>query len=68
MADFTFAHREEGFDKHIEQSIRGYSDLIQDVISLSRHFIEDNTNVVDIGCSTGKPSAISRPIYFVLLQ
>ena len=54
MADFTFAHREEGFDKHIEQSIRGYSDLIQDVISLSRHFIEDNTNVVDIGCSTGK--------------
>ena len=54
MADFTFAHREEGFDKHIEQSIRGYSDLIQDVISLSRYFIEDNTNVVDIGCSTGK--------------
>ena len=54
MADFTFAHRKEGFDKHIEQSIRGYSDLIQDVISLSRHFIEDNTNVVDIGCSTGK--------------
>ena len=54
MVDFTIAHREEGFDKHIEQSIRGYSDLIQDVISLSRHFIEDNTNVVDIGCSTGK--------------
>ena len=28
MADFTFAHREEGFDNHIEQSIRGYSDLM----------------------------------------
>ena len=54
MADFTFAHRKEGFDKHIEQSIRGYSDLMQDVISLSRYFIEDNTNEVDIGCSTGK--------------
>ncbi len=36
MADFTFAHRKEGFDKHIEQSIRGYSDLMQDVISLSK--------------------------------
>ena len=54
MADFTFAHREEGFDTHIEQSIRGYGHLISDVVSLSRHFVEDDTNVVDIGCSTGK--------------
>ena len=54
MADFTFAHREEGFDEHIEQSIRGYSNLLEDVISLSRYFVEDNTNVYDIGCSTGK--------------
>ena len=43
MADFTFAHREEGFDNHIEKSIRGYSDLMNDVISLSRYFVEDNT-------------------------
>ena len=54
MADFTFAHREEGFDEHIEKSIRGYSSLMEDVISLSRYFVEDNTNIVDIGCSTGK--------------
>ena len=54
MADFTFAHREEGFDEHIEKSIRGYSQLMDDVISLSRYFVEDDTNVVDIGCSTGK--------------
>ena len=54
MADFTFAHREEGFDVHINNSIRGYSDLLQDTISLSRYFIEDNTIVLDIGCSTGK--------------
>ena len=40
MADFTFAHREEGFDEHINNSIRGYSDLLQDTISLSRYFIE----------------------------
>ena len=57
MADFTFAHREEGFDEHIEQSIRGYSNLLEDVISLSRYFVEDNTNVYDIGCSTGKLTA-----------
>jgi len=54
MADFTFAHREEGFDEHIKWSIRGYSDLLDDVISFSRYFVENDTNVVDIGCSTGK--------------
>ena len=53
-SDFTFAHREEGFDEHIEKSIRGYSQLMDDVISLSRYFVENETNVVDIGCSTGK--------------
>ena len=54
MADFTFAHRQEGFDEHINWSIRGYSDLLNDVISFSRYFVEDDTTVVDIGCSTGK--------------
>ena len=54
MADFTFAHREEGFDEHIEQSIRGYGNLLVDVVSLSRYFVENDTNVYDIGCSTGK--------------
>ena len=53
MNDFTFAHRQEGFDEHINSSIRGYSGLLQDVVSLSRYFVENNTNVVDIGCSTG---------------
>ena len=54
MADFTFAHRQEGFDEHINWSIRGYSDLLNDVISFSRYFVENDTTVVDIGCSTGK--------------
>ena len=57
MADFTFAHRQEGFDEHIDWSIRGYSDLLDDVVSLSRYFVEADTNVVDIGCSTGKLTA-----------
>lgn len=51
---FTFATAEEGFDNHIENSVRGYSNLWNDILKLSRYFVEDGTNVVDIGCSTGK--------------
>ena len=51
---FTFAQRPEGFDKHIDLSIRRYSDLWNDVIKISEYFIEDDTWVYDIGCSTGK--------------
>ena len=51
---FTFAQRSEGFDTHIDLSIRGYSNLIDDVLKFSEYFVEDDTNVVDIGCSTGK--------------
>ena len=53
MADFTFAHREEGFDEHIEKSIRGYGHLLEDIVGLSRYFVENDTNVYDLGCSTG---------------
>jgi tRNA (cmo5U34)-methyltransferase len=55
--DFTFAHREEGFDNHIEMSIRGYNNLHDDVVNLSRYFVENETWVVDIGSSTGKTIA-----------
>jgi tRNA (cmo5U34)-methyltransferase len=41
------------FESHIRASIRGYDDLVNDVVSISSFFIEDNTNVYDIGCSTG---------------
>ena len=51
---FTFATREEGFDTHIDTSIRGYGDLWQDVVDISQYFVENNTSVVDVGCSTGK--------------
>jgi tRNA (cmo5U34)-methyltransferase len=54
MTDFTFAHRDEGFDNHIDSSIRGYSNLLEDIIAMSRYFVENDTEVVDIGCSTGK--------------
>jgi tRNA (cmo5U34)-methyltransferase len=51
---FTFAQRSEGFDTHIDLSIRGYSNLIDDELKLSEYFVEDDTHVIDIGCSTGK--------------
>ena len=55
MAKFTFATTEkEGFDNHILHSIRGYEHLWDDVLKFSKYFVEDDTNVVDIGCSTGK--------------
>ena len=54
MADFTFAHRKEGFDAHIDASIRHYSSLHDDIVAMSRYFVENDTSVVDIGCSTGK--------------
>lgn len=54
MTKFTFAQREEGFDTHIEKSIRGYSNLWNDVLKISEYFVEDNSRVVDIGCSSGK--------------
>lgn len=57
MNDFTFAHREEGFDNHIDSSIRHYSTLHDDIVKMSKYFVEDGTNVVDIGCSTGKTLA-----------
>ena len=54
MTKFTFAQREEGFDNHIEHSIRGYTNLWNDVLKYSEYFVEDYTNIVDVGCSTGK--------------
>jgi len=54
MSKFTFATNLEGFDNHICNSIRGYDCLWNDVLKFSEYFVEDNTNVVDIGCSSGK--------------
>lgn len=54
MAKFTFATSEEGFDNHIDQSVRGYSNLWSDILKFSEYFVEDGCSVIDIGCSTGK--------------
>jgi len=51
--EFSFA-TVKNFDEHINNSIRGYSDLIADVENLAEYFIRPNSEVIDIGCSTGK--------------
>lgn len=51
---FSFAKATEGFDQHIRNSIRDYDNLTKDIITFANYFIEDNTNVYDLGCSTGK--------------
>ena len=51
--DFSFSNFSSHFDEHINHSIRGYSDLRRDVVSISKYFIEDKTNVLDLGCSQG---------------
>lgn len=53
MNEFSFATVEK-FDDHINDSVRGYSNLIDDVIHMSQYFLEPNTRMIDIGCSTGK--------------
>ena len=51
--EFSFSNYAENFDDHIGNSIRGYSDLRSDVVSLSKYFVENDTTVLDIGCSQG---------------
>ena len=50
---FSFSSVASGFDEHITKSIRGYADLRDDVVGISRYFVLDETNVLDIGCSQG---------------
>ena len=50
---FSFARYAEDFDEHIQKSIRGYTDLLSDCVAVSEYFVEDNSTVFDIGCSTG---------------
>ena len=52
--DFSFGAMASSFDDHISHSIRGYKDLRSDCVSFSQYFIQPNTKVLDIGCSSGE--------------
>jgi tRNA (cmo5U34)-methyltransferase len=52
--DFSFGDHAPKFDAHIRSSIPGYKEgLLQACVSLSRRFIQPETRVLDVGCSTG---------------
>lgn len=44
----------DNFDDHIASSIPNYDLLYNSVLSLSKFFVVPETNVIDLGCSTGK--------------
>lgn len=51
------------FDSHIEKSIPGHSQLVNNIESLSTHFLTKHSKYLDVGTSTGKlPSIINNKI------
>jgi len=52
--DFNKFTEEGSFDKHINLSIPNYSWLIEEVKQYAKYFIDEGTNVIDIGCSSGR--------------
>lgn len=50
---FSFTNFSKDFDDHIDKSIRGYSTLRSDVVNISKYFAEDDTSILDLGCSQG---------------
>ena len=50
---FSFSNISDNFDEHIHKSIRGYDQLRDDIVSLSKYFVVSESNVYDLGCSQG---------------
>lgn len=44
----------QDFDEHILKSIPNYDVLISSIKSISEYFFVEQTNIYDLGCSTGK--------------
>ena len=42
------------FDTHVRQSVFMYDEFHKSIIKMSNFFIEDNTNILDVGTSTGE--------------
>lgn len=51
---FDFKTIAEDFENHISLSIPTYKFLHETILELSDYFITENSNIVDIGASTGK--------------
>ena len=44
----------KNFDKHIAKSVPLYDIVNSLYLSLTDYFLQDKSNIIDIGCSTGK--------------
>ena len=44
----------KNFDEHIAQSIPNHHTLTEAICDLSTYFMTEDTQVIDLGCSTGK--------------
>lgn len=42
------------FDEHVRQSVHMYDEFHKSIINMSKFFIEDHTNILDVGTSTGE--------------
>ncbi len=53
VIDFSFDQQSRRFDEHISKSIPDYEGLCWWIERFSRRFVQAETRVVDVGCSTG---------------
>lgn len=61
VKDFTFdAHVVEVFPDMISRSVPGYNTIIDTIGRLSQHYVTENSNVYDLGCSLGAATLAMR--------
>ena len=61
VADFRFDETVvEVFPDMIQRSVPGYNTIIETIGQLSERYVQDNTNVYDLGCSLGAASLAMR--------
>ena len=53
MSDWTFCDIADDFDDHVVASVLSYKEFHSTILEMGKYFIQPNTYVVDIGCSTG---------------
>ncbi len=54
VSDFSFNERvADVFDDMVSRSVPMYKETMLASVDLGKHFIKQNTNIIDIGCSTG---------------
>jgi len=61
IKDFTFDKQVvEVFPDMISRSVPGYNTIIETIGQLSKHYVTDNSNIYDLGCSLGAATLAMR--------